>query len=158
VSLTHDPAQSVSSDHMIVLDTNIVSEFMTSPPAPQVKDWLNAQDGAKLYFTTVSIGEISFGLHAMPDGKRRALLAERFERFLAQAFRSRVLAFDEAAARIYGELRATRRALGRPMSVFDGQIAAIAKANGSALATRNVKDFEACGVELINPFDEARAG
>jgi len=143
---------------MIVLDTNVVSELMTAPPAPAVKAWLNAQDGATLYFTSVSIGEISFGLHAMPDGQRQALLAERFERFLAQAFRSRILVFDEAAARIYGEVRATRRALGRPMSAFDGQIAAIAKAHGGALATRNVKDFEACGLELINPFEADCAG
>jgi len=81
---------------MIVLDTNVVSELMTAPPAPAVKAWLNAQDGATLYFTSVSIGEISFGLHAMPDGQRQALLAERFERFLAQAFRSRILVFDAA--------------------------------------------------------------
>jgi hypothetical protein len=57
---------------------------------------LNAQDSATLYFTSVSIAEISFGLHGMPDGKRQALLTERFERFLAQAFRSRILVFDAA--------------------------------------------------------------
>lgn len=143
---------------LIILDTNVVSEFMTSPPAPAVRAWLNAQDAATLYFTTVSIGEISYGLRAMPDGKRRALLAERFERFLAQAFRSRILVFDQAAARVYGELRAARRALGRPMSAFDGQIAAVAAVNGCALATRNIKDFEACGIELIDPFAGAGAG
>jgi len=142
----------VPSAILIILDTNVVSEFMTSPPAPAVRAWLNAQDAATLYFTTVSIGEISYGLRAMPDGKRRALLAERFERFLAQAFRSRILVFDQAAARVYGELRAARRALGRPMSAFDGQIAAVAAVNGCALATRNIKDFEACGIELIDPF------
>ena len=144
----------MSGTHVIVLDTNVVSELMTSPPAPALKAWLNAQDVATLYLTTISIGEISFALHAMPDGQRRALLAERFERFLAQAFEARILAFDETAARRYGELRAARRALGRPMSLFDGQIAAIAKATGSALATRNIKDFEACGLELISPFDD----
>lgn len=137
---------------MIILHTNVVSEFMTSPPAPAVRTWLNTQDAATLHFTTISIGEISYGLRAMPHGKRRALLTERFERFLAQAFRSRILVFDQAAACVYGELRAARRALGRPMSAFDGQIAAIAIVNGCALATRNVKDFEACGLELINPF------
>jgi hypothetical protein len=137
---------------MIILDTNVVSEFMTSPPAPAVRAWLNDQDAATLYFTTISIGEIAYGLRAMPDGKRRALLAERFDRFVAQAFKSRILGFDEAAAHVYGELRAARRSMGRPMSAFDGQIAAIAAVNGCAVATRNVKDFEACGLELIKPF------
>ena len=137
---------------MIVLDTNIVSEFMTSPPAEPVTAWLNAQEVAQLYFTTISIAEIGFGLRVMPTGRRRQLLTDRFERFLAAAFESRVLSFDEGAARVYGEIRGHRKEQGRPMSNFDGQIAAIAKTQGFAVATRNTKDFEDCGLELINPF------
>lgn len=137
---------------MIVLDTNVISEFMTSPPAEPVSSWLNAQDAAKLYLTTISIAEIGFGLRVMPDGRRRRLLAERFEQFLAVAFESRILSFDEDAARAYGEIRGHRREQGRPMSNFDGQIAAIAKIRGFAVATRNIKDFEDCGLELIDPF------
>jgi len=137
---------------VIILDTNIVSEFMGSPPAELVLSWLNRQDVANLYFTTVSIAEIGFGLRVMPDGRRRQMLADRFERFLVTAFESRILSFDEGAARIYGEIRGHRKEQGRPMSDFDGQIAAIAKSQGFAVATRNVRDFEACGLELINPF------
>ena len=88
----------------------------------------------------------------MPDGRRRRLLADRFEQFLAAAFESRVLSFDEDAGRAYGEIRGHRRELGRPMSNFDGQIAAIARTKGLAVATRNIKDFEDCGLELMNPF------
>ncbi len=88
----------------------------------------------------------------MPDGRRRRLLSARFEQFVGTAFASRVLSFDEAAARAYGEIRGHRRELGRPMSAFDSQIAAIAKTRDCAVATRNVRDFEDCGLELINPF------
>ena len=137
---------------MIVLDTNIVSEFMTSPPAEPVTAWLNTQEATQLYFTTISIAEIGFGLRVMPAGRRRQLLTDRFERFLAAAFESRVLSFDEDAAHAYGEIRGHRKEQGRPMSNFDGQIAAIAKTQGFAVATRNTKDFEDCGLELINPF------
>ncbi len=137
---------------MIVLDTNVVSEFMTSPPALSVQTWLNAQDAATLYFTTISIAEISYGLRVMPDGRKRQTLVNRFEDFLAAAFDSRILSFDEDAGRAYGEIRAHRREQGRPMSNFDGQIAAIAKTRGFAIATRNIKDFEDCGLELIDPF------
>jgi toxin FitB len=137
---------------VIVLDTNVVSEFMTSPPAAPVLAWLNAQDAAGLYLTTITIAEIAFGLRAMPDGKRRQLLQDRFEQFLAQAFQSRILAFDEPAARAYGEIRGERRRQGRPMSAFDGQIAAIARTRDCAIATRNTRDFEGCGVVLIDPF------
>ncbi len=138
---------------MIILDTNIISEFMASPPANPVLEWLNAQDSLTLYLTTISIAEIGFGLRIMPIGKRRRLLEEQFEQFITTAFESRILSFDEAAARKYGEVKGHRKEIGRPLSDLDGQIAAIARTNGFVIATRNSKDFEACGVELINPFN-----
>ncbi len=138
---------------MIVLDTNIVSEFMGSPPAPAVRAWLNGQDTTTLHVTAVTVAEIRLGLRLMAAGKRRRLLGEQFERFLAQSFPSRVLPFDEGAADAYAEIRARRSRSGRPVTLFDAQIAAIARSVGMAVATRNVKDFEECGVVLINPFD-----
>jgi len=141
---------------MIIVDTNVVSAFMTAPPPEAVLSWLNEQDAAALYLTTISIAEIGFGLRVMPEGRRRRLLEERFERFASIAFASRVLAFDEPAARIYGEIRGHRRETGRPISTLDGQIAAIARSRGFAVATRNTKDFADSGVELINPFSVRR--
>lgn len=138
---------------MIIVDTNILSEFMTSPPDTSVLEWLNIQDATTLYLTTISIAEIGFGLRVMPKGQRRQLLENRFEQFVATAFESRILNFDEAAARIYGEVKGYRKEIGRPLSDMDGQIAAIARSNGFAVATRNTRDFEACGIELINPFE-----
>ncbi len=99
---------------MIIVDTNIVSEFMTSPPVNSVLEWLNAQDSASLYLTTVSIAEITYGLRIMPEGKRRWLLQDRFEQFVASAFKTRILSFDEAAARAYAEVLGFRREAGRP--------------------------------------------
>ena len=137
---------------MIILDTNVVSEFMTSPPANPVLNWLNAQVTTSLYLSTITIAEIGFGLSVMSAGKRRRLLSERFERFVATAFDQRILSFDESAARAYGEILGHRREIGRPMSSFDGQIAAIARSNDFGIATRNVKDFEECQITLVNPF------
>ena len=138
---------------MIILDTNIVSEFMTSPPTGSVLNWLNDQDVTLMYLTTITIAEINFGLSVMPVGKRRNLLFERFKLFTGSAFEQRILSFDECAANLYGDILAHRRQLGRPMSCFDGQIAAIARAQGFAVATRNIKDFKDCQLELINPLD-----
>jgi predicted nucleic acid-binding protein len=107
-----------------------------------------------LYLTTISIAEIEFGLMVLPEGNRRRLPASRFEQFVELAFGERILAFDEPAAHLYGRIRADRRAGGRPISNFDAQIAAIVRAKSLRLATRNVKDFDGCGVELINPFDD----
>lgn len=137
---------------MIILDTNIVSEIMKSAPSRTVLDWLNAQDTASLYVTTITLAEISYGLRLLPDGQRRRLLVERFEQFIARAFDQRILSFDEAAARAYGDIMGHRKELGRPISVTDGQIAAIARTHGFGIATRNIKDFEASQIVLINPF------
>lgn len=137
---------------MILLDTNIVSEVMKPRPADTVVAWLNDQNSEKLYISAITVGEIAFGLRILPDGKRRAGLRERFEKFVTLAFDQRVLAYDESAARVYGELMGERRELGLPMSAPDGQIAAIARLHHLAVATRNVRDFESCGIEVVNPF------
>jgi predicted nucleic acid-binding protein len=139
---------------MIILDTNIVSEFMTSPPSSAVLRWLNDQDVPSLYLTSITIAEVSYGLSVLPMGKRRKLLGERFKLFVESGFEQRILSFDEHAAYIYGDLLAHRRKLGKPMSCFDGQIASIARSKGFAVATRNMKDFQDCQLELINPFEQ----
>ncbi len=140
---------------MILLDTNIVSEVMRALPAETVLEWLNEQESSTLYVSTITIGEIAYGLRVLPDGKRRSGLNEKFERFIAQGFMQRVLSYDEPSARLYGEVMGGRKDLGRPMSVPDGQIAAIARHNHMAVATRNVADFEHCGIDVINPFEVA---
>ena len=140
---------------MILLDTNVVSEVMKTRPAEAVVAWLNGQDSEKLHVSAITIGEIAYGLRILPDGKRRSGLRERFERFVTLAFDQRVLAYDESAARIYGDLMGDRKELGLPMSVPDGQIAAIARLNHLAVATRDVLDFEHCGIDVLNPFEAA---
>jgi predicted nucleic acid-binding protein len=137
---------------VILLDTNVVSEVMRVAPSPAVLAWLNEQDSTTLFVSTVTIAEIEYGLRVLPDGKRRVGLRDRFEQFLAQAFAGRVRDFDQDAARSYGEVMGARREMGRPMSVPDGQIAAVARSRGYAVATRNVADFEDCGLTLVNPF------
>jgi len=140
---------------MILLDTNVVSEVMKTQPAEAVIAWLNGQDSERLYVSAITIGEITYGLRILPDGKRRSGLRERFERFVVLAFDQRVLTYDESAARVYGDLMGDRKDLGLPMSVPDGQIAAIARLNHLAVATRNVLDFEHCGIDVLNPFEAA---
>ena len=137
---------------MILVDTNVISEIMKIAPLANVVNWLNIQKSSDLYVSTITLGEIEYGLRILPDGKRRLQLKERFERFVALAFAQRVLSYDEAAARAYGEVMGHRKEVGQPMSVPDGQIAAIARAQGFIVATRNIIDFEDCGIELIDPF------
>ncbi len=138
---------------MTLLDTNIVSAVMAPSPPGAVIDWLNHAETATLYLSTITIAEICYGLWVLPDGKRRRSLEDRFHKFVAEGFEQRILVFDERAAELYPEVMGRRRAKARPLGSLDGQIAAIARANELAVATRNVRDFEECGLVVINPFE-----
>lgn len=74
---------------------------------------------------------------------------------LRDAFEDRVLPFDGDAARSYANIAAVRRSAGRPVTPADCQIAAIAASNRMAVATRNVRDFEGMGIEIVNPWAAA---
>jgi predicted nucleic acid-binding protein len=139
---------------MIVLDTNVLSELLRPVPAPEVEAWLSAQDGAAIFFTTMGEAELRHGVAILPAGRRRNALSAAIEGILEEDFRDRILPFDRAAARAYAAIAADRRAAGRPISQFDCQIAAIARANGAAVATRNVGDFYGCGISVIDPWKE----
>lgn len=137
---------------MIILDTHVISELLRPAPASQVERWLSSQDGAKVYFTTVGEAELRHGVALLPPGKRRAALAQAIEGMLEDDFGGRILPFDRPAARAYALIATERRAAGRPISQFDCQIAAIARAREAAVATRNTADYAGCGVVVIDPW------
>lgn len=137
---------------MIILDTNIVSELMKQAPSKMLLSWIDEQDSADLYVTSITIAEIMYGLHILPSSKRRTQLETAFDMTMREAFAYRILPFDDKAAHQYGELMAKSKAQGQTMSVCDGQIAAIALTYQFTLATRNIKDFTKTGVSLVDPF------
>ena len=137
---------------MILLDTNIVSELLRKTPEPKVEAWLAAQEGSDVYLSAVTEAELRLGVAVMPAGRRRTALASMMDGILQEDFRAHILPFDSAAACAYAAIASDRRAAGRPISQFDCQIAAIARSNGAAVATRNVRDFEGCGIAVIDPW------
>ncbi|MEM6533360.1 MAG: type II toxin-antitoxin system VapC family toxin [Myxococcota bacterium] len=139
---------------MILLDTNVISEMLRRIPEKKVEGWLSAQNGSDVYLSAVTEAELRFGVAAMPAGSRQETLVVAIDAILQEDFRSRVLPFDSSAARAYASIAAHRRRAGHPISQLDCQIAAIARANSACLATRNTRDFEGCGIELINPWLE----
>jgi len=141
---------------MIVLDTNVLSELLRPTPALQVEAWLAAQHGPNVYFTAVGEAELRHGVAILPAGRRRDALAQAIEGMLDEDFRDRILPFDREAARAYAAIAAERRAAGRPISQFDCQIAAIARAQGASVATRNTGDYEGCGVTVIDPWEQPK--
>jgi toxin FitB len=137
---------------MIVLDTNVISEVLRPVPEPSVLDWLANRPRASLFTTTVTRGEILYGIRLLSDGKRRRGLWDAAKKIFDDDFADQVLSFDSDAADMYAEIAALRRAAGKPISQFDALIVAMARSRGASLATRNVKDFEDCGVDVINPW------
>ena len=137
---------------MWILDTNVVSELMRPEPEPRVMKWLGARPGGSLFLTSVVEAELRYGLALLPAGRRRTDLTGALEDMLDQDFAERILPFDRSAARIYAEIVSSRRKQGRPMSHFDGQIAAIAQSRDAGVVTRNENDFADCDIEVINPW------
>ena len=124
---------------MIVVDTNVLSEPLRPRPDTAVVDWLDQQHAETLFITALSIAELRLGAALLPPGRRRDRLVAALDTVVIPRFAGRVLVFDE----------------GRCIPVIDSLIAAICSARGFILATRNIRDFEGLGIELINPWSDA---
>jgi predicted nucleic acid-binding protein len=137
---------------MILLDTNVLSEVMKPSPSPRVMRWMAKQPALDLFTTAISHAEILYGMELLPKGKRRSALQVQAESMFEEDFADRILPFDSDAARWFARIVAGRRSMGRPTREFDAAIAAIARSRSAALATRNTRDFDDCGVALLNPW------
>ncbi len=126
---------------MILLDTNVLSELMKSVPDRRVVQWMDAFPASEFFISAVSVAEISLGIALLPKGRRKSDLAKAAGLMFAE-FSTPCLPFDENAALRYAALVAGQTQTGRPISVEDAQIAAIAIIHGLKLATRNTRDFE----------------
>lgn len=116
-------------------------------------DWIDSRERGDLFVTAITIMELRFGIEVMPAGHRRRAIEAEVRKLLEVKFLGRIFPFDEDAAEICGRLRASRRAIGRPMhDLADAAIAAIALSRSASLATRNLADFADLGLDLIDPW------
>ena len=138
---------------MIVLDTNVLSELMKWQPNKSVIRWAGKHQATSLFITTLTQAEILYDLEILPVGKRRTELKKAAKAMLDEDFAERILPFDTNAARLFAVIAAKRKAIGRPISQIDAQIAAITRSYNATLATRNVDDFAECEIKIINPWE-----
>jgi toxin FitB len=141
---------------MIILDTNVLSELMRPTPSPRVVAWVAKQPATELFTTSITEAEIFYGLGLLGKGKRREGLLAAAEAMFAEDLAGRVLGFDSDAARAFSRIAGHRRALGRPITHADAQIAAITQSRAAKLATRNVADFKDCGLDAVDPWHGVR--
>jgi predicted nucleic acid-binding protein len=137
---------------VILLDTNVLSELIRPQPDEGVMRWLDSLNAAEVATTAITVAELLHGVARLPAGRRRERLAESIDGLIEEDLAGRVESFDRVAAGHYAELLSDRETSGRPMSVADAQIAAIARRHGAVLATRNTGDFTDTGVELLDPW------
>ena len=137
---------------MILLDTNVVSEPLRPAPDTRVVEWIDAQSLETLFLSAITVAELRAGVALLPAGKRRAGLRESLETRVLPLFAGRVLPFDLGCTQAYAAMMAKARASGFAIGSADGYIAAIAAANGLAVASRDTGPFEAAGAAVINPW------
>jgi toxin FitB len=105
-----------------------------------------------LFTTTITQAEILYGIALLTSGKRQTELSQAAQLMFAEDFAGRILPFDETAAIAFARIAAERRRMGKPISQADAQIASICYTRQATLATRNVSDFEGCGITIVNPW------
>jgi len=145
----------LTSHRGFILDTNVVSEPTRPAPDPAVQAWMERQATEQLFLTTTIVCELAVGIERLPKGRRRQSYEIWLDRLLYEDFRGRVLHLDLDAALTFGRIVASAYAQGRRPHMGDAQIAAVAARERMAIATRDIDDFEAFGVPLVNPWRRA---
>ena len=141
---------------MILLDTNVVSELMLTPPYQpneNVNAWIAQQHIETLFISSITVAEVSFGIEILAEGKKKESLIQEFEGYVVPFFENRILNFDKKAAIAFATLTAKARRQGLAVGMADAYIGAIAHSNKLTVATRDTAPFKAMGLKVINPFD-----
>ena len=138
---------------MILLDANVISEFIRPSPDPRVVRWLDNLPQQDIWLTSIALYELHYGIELLPPGQKQNHLRQHLATISKQWLNGRVVDFDRPAAEHAAIIAADLARQGRPIDVRDLQIAGIAAARKATLATRNTRHFESTGVNLINPWD-----
>ena len=139
---------------MFLLDTNVLSALLVACVHPSVAAWMAGTPERLLYTAAICQAELLAGIAVLPEGRRRRDLADAASAMLVENFVGKIIPFDGSAANAYPEIFAGRRRAGRHAHPTDLMIAAIAQVHEASVVTRNVRDFDGCGVAVINPWEE----
>ena len=135
----------------ILLDTCAISELRKPAPSPSFLEWFESCNERLLHLSSITLGELRFGIDLLQDGKRKNDLLTWYAE-LCLSYRGHIVSPTQEICEQWGMLRARRRVNGHSLPMADGLIAATARHHSMALVTRNTKDFQDLGIELINPW------
>ena len=131
----------------------VISELVSKQPSVRVVEWVDSLDPDDVYLSVLTIGEIIKGIEKLPKSRRKTELQTWLKEDLLVRFQGKIIPVDTDVIMEWGILSAQVESAGKPMPAIDSLIAATAKANQLTLITRNVRDFEATGMKVLNPWE-----
>lgn len=135
-----------------LIDTCCISELVKKKPNPNVVKWFADQDEFAMFLSVITFGELKKGIEKLPDSKKKKELNRWVKEDLKQRFKNRVLNITIEQMNKWGEILAAVEKGGKPLPAIDSLIAATALTHDLSVVTRNTKDMEGSGVEVINPW------
>ncbi|MEX0905168.1 MAG: type II toxin-antitoxin system VapC family toxin [Balneolaceae bacterium] len=135
-----------------LIDTCCISELVKNKPNPNVVKWFSDQDELSMYISVITFGELRKGIEKLPDSKKKKELNRWVNGDLLLRFKNRVLNINMEEVNKWGEILAAAEKNGKPLPAIDSLVAATARVHDLSVVTRNIKDIEGSGVEVINPW------
>ena len=135
-----------------LLDTCIISELTKKQPNPKVVKWISNIEESSLFISVLTIGELHKGIEKLPESKKKDKLHNWVVYDLKKRFENKIIDFDLHTATIWGKIQANSELLGQTLPAIDALIAATGISYDLIVVTRNTKDMEISGVDLLNPW------
>lgn len=135
-----------------LLDTNIISEFISKYPNQKVVEYILTLDEADLYLSAITIGEIKAGIEKLDNSRKKETLLQWLEKDLLNRFEKKIISIDTDVMLKWGEINNRLKKLGTPVPIMDSLIGVSCAVHKMTLVTRNEKDFKNIPIKIINPF------
>jgi toxin FitB len=135
-----------------LIDTCCISELIKKEPNSNVVKWFSMVDEITLFLSVVTLGELRKGVEKLSDSRRKDELSYWISNDLTNRFRSRIIDISVREINEWGVMLAQAELIGRPIPSVDALIASTARVHNLAVVTRNIRDFENTGVEIVNPW------
>ena len=136
-----------------LLDTNIISEFISKTPNQKVIDYILTLNENDIYLSVITIGEIKAGVEKLADGQKKDKLLYWLENDLLARFENRIIDIDAETMLQWAIVNTKLKQLGKPLPIMDSLIGATTQVKDMVLLTRNEKDFQNLDIRIVNPFN-----
>ncbi len=136
-----------------LLDTCVISELIKKQPNLKVLQWISDIEEANLFISVLTIGELHKGIEKLPESRKKNKLHKWVTYDMKKRFENKIIDFDLHTATIWGKIQARSEISGQKLPAIDSLIAATGMSHELIVVTRNTKDMESSGVELLNPWE-----